>query len=175
MIHKLQQKKSARQTLISLYGINKCTAIKIIGLLGLHPQAAGANLFRKQYSRLLGFMLSSLRIGFRLRLIVFSRLCILLFLGTYRGLRLLQGLPSKGQRTHSNGKTAHRLKLTGNFLPINLKPAHAKALAIQRARQAALKRKNKYKNKNNKIVLNKNMKNKNMKNTKKDKKPKNKK
>ena len=30
-------------------------------------------------------------------------------LGTYRGLRLFQGLPARGQRTHSNAQTAKKL------------------------------------------------------------------
>lgn len=153
MILKLKHKKLARQTLVSLYGINKCTAMKIIGILGLHPHAPNLKLIKNL--KFLTFMVSSLRIGFRLRLIVFSRICIHLFLGTYRGIRRLQGLPSKGQRTHANSKTTHRLKNTGNYLPINLKPAHARALAIQRARQAAAVKKQKTKNKGKKIVLKK--------------------
>jgi small subunit ribosomal protein S13 len=30
--------------------------------------------------------------------------------GTYKGIRMLQGLPSNGQRTHSNASTAGRLR-----------------------------------------------------------------
>lgn len=31
--------------------------------------------------------------------------------GSYRGIRMLQGLPSHGQRTHSNHRTARRMKI----------------------------------------------------------------
>jgi len=54
------------------------------------------------------------------------------FSGSYRGIRHIQGLPCRGQRTHANGKTTRRLKSTGANLPFNFKRAHAKALSIQR-------------------------------------------
>lgn len=140
---KLRQKKFARHMFLSLYGINTCTANKIIGLLRLHPQAGGSNLFRKRYSSLYPLILDSLRIEFRLRLIVFSRICLQLFCGTYRGIRRYQGLPSRGQRTHANGKTPRRLKSVGSNFPFNFKAATAKALAIKRVMMAKKNVKNK--------------------------------
>jgi len=44
---------------------------------------------------------------FRLRLLRFHR-----NVGTYRGVRLRQGLPRNGQRTHSNAKTPRHLRGT---------------------------------------------------------------
>jgi len=142
MVQNFEQKKLARQMLVSLYGVNICTANKIIGLLTLHPLATGAQLVRNKYSEPLGHILDSLRIGFRLRLIVFSRICLQLFEPSYRGIRRLQGLPTKGQRTHANGKTARRLKASGNNFPFNIKRSHAKAQAIQRTLQSSKKQRN---------------------------------
>jgi len=146
---KLRQKKFARHMFVSLYGINICTANKIVGLLRLHPQSAGSNLLRKRYSSQYPIILDSLRIEFRLRLIVFSRICLQLFCGTYRGVRRFQGLPCHGQRTHANGKTPRRLKSAGSNFPFNFKAATAKALAIQRSLLALKASKNKSTQKNN--------------------------
>jgi small subunit ribosomal protein S13 len=121
MIQKFKQKKFARQMLTSLYGINTCTANKIIGLLALHPLSLSRELSRRKYSEPLGQILDSLRIGFRLRLIIFSRICLHVFIKSYRGIRLLQGLPTKGQRTHANGKTTRRLKTSGANFPFKIK------------------------------------------------------
>jgi len=162
---KLRQKKYARQVFLALYGINICTANKILGLLKLHPRALGYYLFTKKYYTHVQVLLSSLRIQFRLRLIVFSRLCLQLFLGTYRGVRLLQGLPSHGQRTHGNAKTSRRLKSMGLNFPFNIKRSQAKALAIQRVLDSSRKHGKGLNKKNSKAPLKPN-KNKNDKNVK---------
>lgn len=145
MLQKLQQKKFARLMLVSIYGINICTANKIIGLLALHPLSRSSQLARLKYAEPLGLILDSLRIGFRLRLIVFSRICIQLFTLplSYRAIRRLQGLPTKGQRTHANGKTPRRLKASGTNFPFNLKIALAKAMHIQRTLDASKTKKDK--------------------------------
>jgi len=110
MLHKLKRRKFARQALLSLYGINTCTANKIIGILAFHPLSLDYNLLIHRNRDRVRHLLSSLRIDFRLRLIVFSRICLLIFTGTLRGVRHLQGLPCRGQRTHANGRTPKRLK-----------------------------------------------------------------
>jgi len=110
MLHKLKRRKYARQALVSFYGINTCTANKIIGVLGFHPQTRDFNLLIYRNRDRVRYLLASLRIDFRLRLIVFSRICLLIFTGTLRGIRHLQGLPCRGQRTHANGRTPRRLK-----------------------------------------------------------------
>jgi ribosomal protein S13 len=145
MVEKLVQKKFARNMLVSLYGINTCTANKLIGRLALHPQAKGVQLLRRKYSEPLGHFLNRLRIAFRLRLIIFSRICFQLSAGTYRGIRRLQGLPSKGQRTHANGNTARRFKISGNNFPFNLKGGQARAEAIKQTLNATKRHKGKTK------------------------------
>lgn len=130
MLRKLKPRKFARSSLVSLYGVNVCTAIKILGLLGIHPRAIHRNLNRR-YKALVP-VLGLLRISFRLRLIVFSRICLQMFTVTYRGIRRSQGLPSKGQRTHANAKTARRLRANGASLPFSIRLARVRAQAIQR-------------------------------------------
>jgi len=111
MLHKIRKVKYARQTLESLYGINTTTSRKIIGLLELHPQALEHYLFLSRRKSMLSGFLASLRIDFKLKLIVFARICLQIKLGSVRGTRLLAGLPAHGQRTHANGKTAKRRQL----------------------------------------------------------------
>jgi len=111
MIHKFKKRKFARDALKSRYGVNTCTALKIIGILRLHPQALEKHLSSPRYRDQVRTILASLRIEYKLRLIVFSRILLQAFLKTHRGIRHIQGLPSRGQRTHANGKTSkHRLK-----------------------------------------------------------------
>jgi len=110
-------RRKAIQVLKSLYGINQITANKITGLLGLHPQAINRHLFSPRYRDRLRVILVTLRIDFKLRLIIFSRILLQCFLKTYRGIRHNQGLPCRGQRTHANAKTPARLRLQGKNLP----------------------------------------------------------
>jgi len=146
MLHKLKRRKYAHQALLSLYGINKCTANKIIGVLRWHPQTADYNLLITRNRDTVRRLLVSLRIDFRLRIIVFSRICLQIFLGTYRGLRHLQGLPCRGQRTHANGRTPKRLKLQGKNFPFNFKKRFfarklSKKELKRQARKASVKQK----------------------------------
>jgi len=121
MILRIQIKKYAFQTIKNIYGINKITVKKIIGILGLPHMTPGINLNRRSINKHLKNILSTMRLEFRLRIIVFSRIILLIYNKTYRGMRHLQGLPTRGQRTHANGKTPKKLKLTGNNIPFKFK------------------------------------------------------
>ena len=116
-----RQKQYAKQFFTQTYGINKITAQKIIGKLGLHPRASSNALGTRRLKDVITDTLGALRIGFRLRLIIFSRLCRIISTGSYRGLRISQGLPTRGQRTHANGKTLKSIKQNGNFFPFRIR------------------------------------------------------
>lgn len=114
---KLPVKKYAMQSIRSIYGINTTIAKKIVAIFGLHPNSTGKIRKRAEF---INETLGSLRIEFRLKLIVFSRMCILLATNSYKGLRMLQGLPTKGQRTHANGKSLSNLQKAGKFFPFKI-------------------------------------------------------
>src|ERR1700721_1373118 len=114
-------KKYAKQSICALYGINQITATKIIGILRAHPNAKESVLMEKKIKDLIQDTLLPLRIEFRLRLIVFSRLVLILAINSYRGARIMQGLPTKGQRTHANGKSLKNLRQSGKFFPFKVK------------------------------------------------------
>lgn len=120
-MNKLSIKKYAHQTLKKVYGLNHQTIKKIIGILALKPNAMGSNLIKKNLFNQTNEIFNSLRIEFRLRLIIFSRIVLLIYTRTYRGLRHMQGLPSRGQRTHANAKTPKRLKSLGKNFPFKFK------------------------------------------------------
>jgi len=146
-----KRKKSSYQVLKSLYGLNTCTVNKIVGLLGLHPQSKNKYFFSTRQRNKTAEILASLRIGFRLRLIIFSRILLQCHLKTYRGIRHIDSLPCRGQRTHANAKTPARLKLQGKHIPFKLihfkKPFQKLSLTRQKNKNQ-VKNKNKPKQKN---------------------------
>lgn len=117
MLIKLPVKKYAIQSIRSIYGINTSIAKKIVAIFGLHPQSSGKI---KKRAEFVNDVLNPLRTGFRLKLVIFSRVCILLATNSYKGLRMLQGLPTKGQRTHANGKSLRNLQKAGKFFPFKI-------------------------------------------------------
>lgn len=143
MIIKLVKRVYIKQSLQLHYGIGSVTANKIIGCFRLHPRAPYTLLRRQRYNFYLNQTLPKLRIGFRLRLIVFSRMCLLISIDSYRGLRMMQGLPTRGQRTHANGKTPKALHKQLNFFPFRLKFKHkrkSKASIRQEKKQNKIKK-----------------------------------
>lgn len=117
---RLLQTKYIYQSLKKVYGLNKQTIKKIIGILCL-KQKALFNIENKNIRNKLNEMFLTMIIDFKLRLITFSRIILLIYTKTYRGMRHIQGLPSRGQRTHANGKTPKALKTMGKNLPFRLK------------------------------------------------------
>jgi len=113
--------KYATQTINKIYGIGNVTTNKLVGILKLHPAAKNQELSRKKYSTPLQHTLSEMRVEFRLRLIIFTRLIRLLSICCYRGIRIAQFLPTKGQRTHANGKTLNNQRKNGKFFPFSVK------------------------------------------------------
>jgi hypothetical protein len=100
--------KNMQKNFPSIVWYNHCTANKLVGMFNLHPFFA-YKFNRKKYRSLIKETLASLRIEHRLRLIVFSRMLILLvrehIVDTFS-----TRLPSHGQRTHANGKSLKDLK-----------------------------------------------------------------
>ena len=148
MIIRLTKRTYIKQSLQLNYGIGSITANKIIGCFHLRPTAPYKLLQRKKYKFYISQILPKLRIGFRLRLIVFSRMCLLISIDTYRGLRMIQGLPTRGQRTHANGKTPKALHKQLSFFPFRLQFKHKQSKSSLRQ-----EKKNNKNNRNNKKII----------------------
>jgi small subunit ribosomal protein S13 len=105
----LPENKSIPIALLSIYGIGLHHSFSICKRLGFSPNLRIKNLTKKQvYKLITAIELSGISISTDLRK---SRLLInkkLVDIKSYKGLRKLQGLPIRGQRTHTNAKSSRR-------------------------------------------------------------------
>jgi len=118
MIRKIKEKTFSRQSIRTVYGINRITADKIAGILGLHPLNKTSKRLYK--SGFLFELLNLMLLETKLRVQIFNRIHVLIKLRSYRGIRHSMNLPSRGGRTHANGKTPLRLHKMNKALPIKL-------------------------------------------------------
>lgn len=118
---KINTNKYVYQSMMQVYGINKSTCHKMLGVLAVRKNSPNGSLIKGRVKNKLIPILPLLNIRFKLKLITFSRIVLLIYRKTYRGMRHIQGLPTRGQRTKANGKTPKNLKATGKNLPFKLK------------------------------------------------------
>ena len=107
----LPENKSIPIALLSVYGIGLQHSFSICKKLGFSPNLRIKNLTKKQVYKLIATIeLSGISISTDLRKF---RLLInkkLVDIKSYKGLRKLQGLPVRGQRTHTNAKSSRKNK-----------------------------------------------------------------
>lgn len=108
---KLPENKSVYFALRYIYGIGKSTSFFICKKLGFSLNLKIKNLSEEQISQInrliesLNFLVSNdLK---RAKLLALQRL---VNIKSYRGLRKKKGFPVRGQRTHTNAKTAKRIR-----------------------------------------------------------------
>lgn len=107
----IPEKKSVFFALTHIYGINKFSAFFICKKLGLIKNLKIKDLSDEQINRLLKVLdNSNILFGSNLRKIKQLNFKKLLFIKSYKGLRRNQGLPVRGQRTHTNAKTSRKIK-----------------------------------------------------------------
>jgi small subunit ribosomal protein S13 len=96
-----------------VFGLGLKTTSKICKKLGLSKNIKGENLSKKHLSKLNTILNSDfkLKVSNELKKLEAFRLQKLISIKCYRGLRRVRGLPVRGQRTHTNAKTAKRYKL----------------------------------------------------------------
>lgn len=105
----LPENKSIFFALTHIQGIGKYNSLLICKQLGFSKNLKLKNLSREQVSRLIKFIesLNLLLVGDlrKLRLILAKKS---ISIKSYRGLRKTQGLPIRGQRTHTNARSARK-------------------------------------------------------------------
>ena len=105
----LSKNKGLPFALISIYGIGKANASFICKKLGFSTNLIVGNLSKEQLSKLVKCIesLDLLIAGdlLKVRLLVSKKL---VSIKSQKGLRRFQGLPVRGQRTHTNAKTARK-------------------------------------------------------------------
>jgi small subunit ribosomal protein S13 len=108
---KIPDNKSVFFALTYVYGINKTNSLFICKTLGFSKNLKIKDLSKEQISKLIK-IIESLNIDLasdlkKIKLLTSKKL---IFIKSYRGLRKNQGLPVRGQRTHTNAKTSRKIK-----------------------------------------------------------------
>jgi len=106
----ISNSKSILYSLTVLYGINEYQSKKICKNVGINPQITVNKLKNYQVNRLINYINKNLKIEQVLRQFKKTRLNELLEIKSIRGIRRNTGLPVRGQRTHTNAKTAKKFK-----------------------------------------------------------------
>lgn len=108
---KIPEKKSVFYSLTYIYGINKFNSFLICKKLGFSKNFKTKNLSDDQINKLLRVLdYSGLITGSSLKKFNQLNFKTLLSIKSYKGLRKNQGLPVRGQRTHTNSKTSRKQK-----------------------------------------------------------------
>jgi len=106
----LSENKSIFFALQSVYGIGKTNSFLICKKLGFSENFKVKTLTKDQILKMLK-LVESLDIKFgsdlkKLKVLVLKKLILI---KSYRGIRKKQGLPVRGQRTHTNARTARKI------------------------------------------------------------------
>ena len=101
--------KTILHSLTYLFGINFYNSKKICKHIGLNPSVRVNTLKKSQIRKLIQYIDKYFMIEQDLKKYITLKKQNLITMKTYRGLRRLKGLPIRGQRTHTNSKTAKKL------------------------------------------------------------------
>lgn len=108
---KIPDDKSVFFALTYVYGINKTNSLLLCKKLGFSKNFKIKNLTKEQINKLIK-IIESLNIDLASDLKKKKVLALkkLISVKSYRGFRRNQGLPVRGQRTHTNAKTSSKVK-----------------------------------------------------------------
>ena len=107
----LLKKQSVQFGLTNIFGIGKLNAFFICKKLGFSKNLKVENLSKEQVNKLIKTVeLLNLSLASELKKEKLFQLKQLLSIKSYKGLRRSQGLPARGQRTHTNARTSRKRK-----------------------------------------------------------------
>lgn len=107
----LSENKSIYFSLTKIFGIGKFQSFLICKKIGLSHNSKLSKLTSNQIIKLVKLIEnSSLLINSNLRKYKITLINKLIQIKTYKGIRRLRGLPIRGQRTHTNAKTASKIR-----------------------------------------------------------------
>lgn len=108
---KLPEQKSVYFALAKVYGIGKTTAFVICKKLGFSINLKIKDLTQEQTIEMLQLIDSlNLNLNNELKKLKSLTLKNLVSIKSYKGLRRVRGLPVRGQRTHTNAKSARKYR-----------------------------------------------------------------
>ena len=103
--------KSLKWSLQKIYGLGNYQTKKICKILGFTTNLKTSQLTNDQIFKLIKTIDSTnLKINDELKKSQIFALKTLIDIKCYKGIRRIQGLPVRGQRTHTNAKTAKKSK-----------------------------------------------------------------
>ena len=106
---KLSETKSIFFVLSSIYGLGRKNSMRICKKLGFSINLKIKDLSKEQLNKLtLAIESLELNLGSELKKLKSLTLKRLISIKSYKGFRRNQGFPIRGQRTHSNAKTARK-------------------------------------------------------------------
>lgn len=105
----LPKEKRVPIGLTRIYGIGMTTADSICNQLGIDKSSRINDLSKRQIARITSLIKQDLYVGSDLRKVKSDSIKRLMEMGSYKGVRHRIGLPLRGQRTSTNGKTQKRL------------------------------------------------------------------
>lgn len=106
---KIPENKSVLYALTYIYGIGKTQASLICCKLGFSTNLKVKDLTKEQITKLIKVVLMvNIELASDLKKIKILTAKRLVSIKSYRGLRRAQGLPVRGQRTHTNARTARK-------------------------------------------------------------------
>lgn len=103
----ISDRKHVVISLCGIFGIGKTTAIKILQKVNI-PQSTKVKDLNDVEQQSLIDELDNYTITNDLKRKILNNINRLVSIRCYKGLRLQKGLPARGQRTHTNSKTARR-------------------------------------------------------------------
>ena len=102
----LPRDKRIEVGLTYIYGIGLTTSKKILAETGINPDTRTNDLTEEDLVKLRDYIQNNIKVEGDLHREVSQNIKRLMEIGCYRGLRHRKGLPVRGQRTHTNARTA---------------------------------------------------------------------
>ena len=106
--HNLRSEKKIRTELTAIYGINFFLANQICDQLGLSSKLKVGDLSALQVDKLIRIVQHFHITGTELKRLLTQDIQRYTSIGIYKGFRFNQGLPVRGQRTHTNAQNTRR-------------------------------------------------------------------
>ncbi len=101
----LPKNKRIETALTYIFGIGPARSVEILKKSEVEPSVRAKDLSEEEVARISGVIQKEYRVEGDLRREVTQNIKRLTGIGCYRGLRHRRGLPTRGQRTHTNART----------------------------------------------------------------------
>lgn len=105
----LKNKKRIDIALTQIYGVGRKTSLMILKVLNIDPSKKVIELTKEDIASIRDYLENStLKFEGNLRRVLYTNIKRLIDIKSFRGRRLVKGLPVRGQRTRTNSRTTRR-------------------------------------------------------------------